>query len=399
MTRRSESRLALRPLAALLPAGLLLAGVDAAAEGEPNLLTLRPSFATTLVVDDNPEHAEDGGESSVGAWLRPRLQVEYHAPRVEVGADLGADVRRYSGYDASLSDEFGRVRGFAQVELAPGFALRVADAWEPRALRLGRPEDDGVNLVQTNRLEGRLRHWRSLPGGRELEIGVVGEHFAGQEFAEVLGGGTVDQDFEADHAGGLGYVELQTPLGRSVVAFLRAHGGYRALADAPDADHADLGGGLGVRIPFGDGSSFELGGGGGWLRFAGFEDRPRALGRAALRLELPGGFATTLGAAHLLSASLEGRRVVQTDARIEVERYFGRRTAVALAAFATRFDSASQAGVDLFGGGEARVGYQLSRATQIVARYRHWTNGGSFDADDFAQNRVTLELRFHPSVL
>jgi hypothetical protein len=387
------------PRAAWAALALAVAPLDAGAEGERDLFTLRPSLATTLVIDDNPEHVEHGSDSSVGAWVRPRFEVGYHAPRLELGADLGADLRRYSGYDSSLSDEFARVRGWAEVELAPGLGLRVADAWIPRATRLGRPEDDGSNLVQTNHLEGRLRHWRALPGERELEIGVVGEHFTGEDFSEPLGGGVVDDDFQATHAGGLGYLEIQTPLVGRTTAFLRGQGGYRALEDAPDADHAHVGGSLGLRIPIGDGSSLELAGGGGWLGFAGLEDRPRALGRVALRLDLPGGFASTLSATHRLTASLEGRKVVETDARIEVERYFGRRMAVAVALFGTRFDSGSLPSVDLFGGGEGRVRYQLTRWSQIVARYRHWTNGGDYGADDFAQNRVTLELRFQPSVL
>ncbi len=386
-------------LAALAAAGIGAAAFDAAAEGEPNLFTLRPSFSTTVVADDNPELERDGDDSSVGAWLRPRVQVDYHAPRFELGADLGVDVRRYSGYDSQLSDEFARVAGFAEAELLPGLGLRVADAWVPRALRLGRPEDDGVNLVQTNLLDASLRHWRSLAGERELEIGVQGSYFVSDDFAEPVGGGAVDGDFQPSYAGGLGYIEIQSPIAGGVTGFLRAQGGYRALEDAPDADHADLGGSLGVRIPIGDASSFEVGGGAGWLGFAGLADRPRGQIRAQLRARLPGGFVSTLAASQRWSANLEGRKFVETDARIEIERYFGRRTAVAIGLFGTRFDDASLGAVDLFGGGEARVAYQLTRATQFIVRYRHWTNAGSFRADDFAQNRATLEIRFHPSVL
>jgi hypothetical protein len=388
----------IRPLAALAAAALAGPAPDAAAEGEPDLFTLRPSLSSTFVADDNPELERSGGDATVGAWLRPRVQVDYRAPYVDLGADLGVDVRRYAGYDSSLSDEFGRVSGWADLKLVPGVGLRIANAWVPRALRLGRPDDEGENLVQTNHLEGLLRHWRSLPGERELEIGVQGSYFVSEDFAEAVGGG-VDQDFRANHVGGLGYVELQTPLGQRVKGFLRAQAGYRALQDAPDADHADVGGSLGLRVPFGDGSSFEVGGGAGWLRFTGLDDRPRALGRTALRLRLPGDFQSTLGVTHLLSANLEGRTVQETEARIEIERYFGRRTAAAVALFGTRYDDATLGDVDLFGGGEARVRYQITRATQIVVRYRHWTNAGHFGADDFAQNRTTLELRFHPSLL
>lgn len=399
MERRAVRRRWSGPLAAVVAAGLPALAFDAAAEGEPDLFTIRPSFATTIVVDDNPEFERSGGNTSVGAWLYPRVQLDYHAPIVDVGADLGVDVRRYSGYDSSLSDEFGRIRGWADLKLAPGLGLRVANAWVPRALRLGRPEDDGANLVQTNRLDGSLRHWRALPGEREIEVGVQGSYFVSDDFAEPLGGGTVDQDFQGNHVGGIGYVELQTPVAGGVRGYLRAQAGYRALADASDADHADVGGSLGLRIPLAGGSSFEIGGGAGWLGFTGLDDRPRATGVLKLRVALPAGFVATLGAEHLLSANVEGDKVVQTDARVELERYFGRRTAAAIALFGTRYDDAMLGKVDLFGGGEARIRHQLTRATQVVLRYRHWTNGGAYGADDFSQNRATLELRFSPSVL
>jgi hypothetical protein len=327
------------------------------------------------------------------------MQVDYHAPRFEVGADLGADVRRYSGYHSELADEFARVGGYAEVELLPGLGLRVADAYAPRALRLGRPEDDGINLVQANLLDGSLRHWRSLPGERELELGVEGNYFVSEDFAEPVGAGAVDGDFQPNYAGGLGYVEIQSPIAGRLRGFARAEGGYRALADASDADHTNVGGSVGLELPFGNGSSVEIGGGAGWLDFVGLRDRPRARLRARLRAELPAGFVATLGASQHWSANLEGRPFVETDARFEIERYFGQRTAVTLCAFGTRFDDASLGDVDLFGGGEARVRYQLNRSTQVIVGYRHWTNAGEFGADDFTQNRATLEIRFAPSVL
>jgi hypothetical protein len=108
---------------------------------------------------------------------------------------------------------------------------------------------------------------------------------------------------------------------------------------------------------------------------------------------------STLGIEQLLSANIEGRKVLETDARVELERFFGRRTAVAVGLFGTRYDDATVGEVDLFGGGEARLRHQLTRATQIILRYRHWTNRGDYGVDDFSQNRATLELRFSPSVL
>jgi hypothetical protein len=385
-------------VAGLAAAALLAFAFDAAAEGEPDLFTIRPTFAATAVADDNPELARKGGNTSIGAWLQPNVKLGYHAPLFDLGADIGVDVRRYSGYDSGLSDEFGRVGGWGEARLAPGVAFRVANAWAPRSLRLGRPEDDGVNLVQTNQLDASLRHWRSLPGERELEVGVESTYFVSDDFSEPLGGGAVDQDFRANYVGGTGYVEVQTPVAGEVKGYLRAQAGYRSLLDASEADYADVGGSLGLRVPFGKASRFEIGGGAGWLGFTGLSDRPRATGLMKLRLALPGGFVSTIGVEHLLSANIEGRKFQQTEARVEIERYFGKRTAAAIAGFGTRFDDASLGAADLFGGGEARVRYQMTRASQIVVRYRYWTNRGDYSADDFTQNRATLELRFSPPV-
>jgi hypothetical protein len=370
----------------------------AAAEGTPDLFSLKPSLDTTLVVDDNPKFEKGDASTAFGAWFQPRVQVGYQAPGLDLGADLGADVRQYAGYDSSLNDRFGRVSGWADYTLLPGLAVRVADAWVPRPERLGRPEDDGFNLVQTNLLDGSLRHWQSLGDGRELEIGVQGAHFTTDSSADPLDNGTVDSDFHASHTDGLGYVELRTPLVGDVHGFVRAQGGYRFMTDDSNADHADVGGSLGVTMPF-DGGSLEVGGGGGWLDFAGLPDRPRALGRAVLRLDLPAGFTSTLGATQLLSADLSGHRVVETDARIELERWFGRRTAATIALVGTRYDDASLSGVDLFGGVEVSARRQLTQSLQLVVRYRHWTNGGSYGSDDFSQNRGTIELQVHPSML
>jgi hypothetical protein len=391
-----------RDTAVRLLSGAVLAAAAvprlASAEGTPDLFSLRPSLGTTLVVDDNPKFEKSGGETAVGAWFHPRVQVDYDSPRLDLGADLGADVRRYAGYDTSLYKEFARMSGWGEYRFTPGLSLRLGDAWVPRAQRLGRPEDDTKNLVQTNLLDGTLRHWQSLPGGRELEMGVQGASFRTESYAEPLDGGTVDSEFRASYTDGLGYVELQTPIAGEVRGFVRAQGGYRFLLDDSDADHADVGGSLGVVIPF-DGGALELAGGGGWLDFAGLPDRPRALGRARLRLDLPAGFVSTFGATQLLSANLAGRKVLETDARVELERWFGRRTAASVALFGTRYDDASLAGVDLFGGVEAGVRRQLTRAIQLVVRYRHWSNGGDLGSDDFSQNRGTVELHFQPSML
>jgi len=389
------------PLRAGLLAALCLVAAPkpAACEGEPSLFSLRPSFSGTLVADDNPELAKSGEDSKLGAWLRPRLEADYRSPRVDLGADLGVDVRRYAGFDSGLSDEFARVRGFADLKLAPGLSLRLEDAWMPRATELGRPEDEGVNLVQSNRLGAGLRHWRALGGERELEMGIAGTYFVTEDFATPISSTAIDGDFHANHAGGLGYVELQSPLFASTSGFLRAQAGYRALEDDSQASHADVGGSLGARVQLGGGSTFEIGGGAGWLGFAGLSDRPRAMARTSLRLRLPAGFVATFGVTHLLTANLEGRRVDETDGRIEIERWFGRRTAVSIAGFGTRYDDRTLGASDLFGGGEARVRRQLSRSLELVLRFRHWSNGGDLEQDDFAQNRGTLELRFAPSLL
>jgi hypothetical protein len=378
-------------VAALVP-------VRAGAEGTPGDFSYTPSLSLVTVFDDNLFLTDTDEQSSFGVWVRPRLELAYRTETLDLGADLGADVRRYADYYSKLADEFWRISGHAQVGLFPGFTFRVANAFVPTGVELGLPEDQGPNMVQTNRTEAELRYWRGLPGEREIAVGLRGTRFFSDAFSEDVpgAGGSVilDDDFHADYWGGIGYLEYQEPLGRRTTAYARAQTAYRSFDDSPRSDHFDYRLLLGLRSLRFRSLEIDLAGGYGRIHFASLGQQPRIEGRAGLRYRMPGGFVWRLGVQHLSSADLLGNAALETTGSLGLEKRFANgRTAAGVNLFVTRFDTDSwSGGANLFGGSEVQVRYQLMRRTQVRVAYRHWYNRGGYELDDLLQNRLLIEL-------
>jgi hypothetical protein len=394
MRRIARSRL-LVPLAA---AALLGPSAPAGAEGRLGGLTIRPSADFATVFDDNLLLTDGDEQSSFGVWIRPRLEVAYRTETLDLGADLGADVRRYADYYSEMADEFWSLAGHAQVGVLPGLTLRVENAFVPNPVQLGLPPDQGTNMLQTNRSDAELRYWRVLPGEREVSLGVRGTRFFSDDYSEDVpgGGGTVilDDNFHADYWGGSGFLEYQEPLGRRTSAYARAQAGYRTFDDSPRSDNVDYSLLLGMRSLRFRNTEIEIAGGYGRIHFSSLGDQPRILGRASLRHRLASGWSWRIGVNHLSSADLLGNAALETTGSLGVEKRFADgRTAAGVTLFLTRFDTKSWTeGANLFGGAELLVRRQLTRRTQVRLAYRHWNNGGGYDIDDMLQNRLLLEL-------
>lgn len=396
-------RRAVRAIPVCLLAAAALLGLfarPAGAEGKPVDYSIRPSVEMATVFDDNLFLTDEDESSSFGVWVRPRLELAYRTETLDLGADLGAEVRRYADYYSALADEFWNISGHAQVGLFPGLTFRVANAYVPNPVELGLPPDQGVNLVQTNRTDAELRYWRVLPGEREISVGMRGTRFFSDGFSEDLpgSGGTVilDDDFHADHWGGTGFLEYQEPLGRRTSGYARAQAGYRSFDDSPRSDNLDYSLVLGVRSLRFRNAEIDVAGGYGRIHFSSLGDRPRIMGRANLRYRLPSGWTWWLGVNHLSSADLLGNAALETTGSIGLEKRFADgRTSAGLNLFITRFDTKSWSdGANLFGGAELQVRRQLSRRIQVRASYRHWRNQGGYELDDMLQNRLLIELAF-----
>jgi hypothetical protein len=388
-----------RPLFALAAAGLLgLSARPAGAEGRLGDLTVRPSASFTTVFDDNLFLTDDDEESSFGVWVRPRLELAYRTETLDLGADLGADVRRYADYYSRMADQFWHLAGHAQVGLLPGLTLRVENAYVPNPIETGLPPDQGTNLLQTNRSDAELRYWRVLPGEREISFGVRGTRFFADDYSEEIpgSGGTVilDDNFNANYWGGTGFLEYQEPLGRRTAAYARAQTGYRTFDDSPRSDNLDYSLLLGLRSQRFRNTEIDIAGGYGRIQFSSLGDQPRILGRASLRHRLESGWSWRIGVNHLSSADLLGNEALETTGSLGLEKRFADgRTAAGATIFITRFDTESWSdGANLFGGAELLVRRQLSRRTQVRLSYRHWRNQGGHELDDMLQNRLLLEL-------
>jgi len=386
------------PLACLAVALFGLPARPAWAEGKPGDFSIRPSAEITTVFDDNLFLTDSGKASSFGVWIRPRVELGYRTETVDLGADVGADVRRYADYYSRLADEFWNINGHAEVGLLPGLTFRVSNAFVPNPVEIGLPPDQGTNMVQTNRSDAELRYWRGLPGEREISVGMRGTRFSSDGFSEDVpgGGGTVilDDNFHADYWGGTGYLEYQEPLGTRTYGYARAQAAYRSFDDSPRSDDLDYSLLVGVRSLRFRNAEIDVAGGYGRIQFSSLGDQPRIMGRANLRYRLESGWSWQLGVNHLTSADLLGNAALETTGRIGVEKRFADgRTAAAVNLFVTRYDSKSwSGGADLFGGAEVQVRRQLSRRTQLRVSYRHWSNQGGYKLDDMQQNRLMLEL-------
>ena len=128
---------------------------------------------------------------------------------------------------------------------------------------------------------------------------------------------------------------------------------------------------------------------GRWERFA------LSGARRAVRSRRPDGWHFELGFHNEFTLDVAGNDFVDTTGRLEIEKYFGRRTAVSVTGFLSYLDSDStRPGSNLFGGGEFTVRRQLSRRFQLGFSFRHWRNAGAYELDDLRQNRGVVTLNF-----
>ena len=387
------------PLTALAVA-LALPAQQAGAEGKEGQFSFSPSLNLSTVVDDDLFLTESDKKSSVGVWVQPRLELSYRTETLDLGADLGADLRRYADYYSDLADEFWRMSGHAQVGLLPGLTFRVANAFVPAPVELGLPPDQGINMLQTNRTDSELRYWRALPGEREISFGARGTRFMSDDYTEDRpgAGGTVilDDDFHANYWGGTGYAEYREPLGTRTAAYARAETGYRTFDDSPRSDNLDYTLLVGVHSQRFRNAEIDLAGGYGQIRFDSLGTQPRIVGRGSLRYRFPQDWTFRLGVNHLSSADLLGNSALETTGSIGLEKRFEEgRTSAAVNLFLTRYDSDSLGtGANLFGGAEVKLRRQLTRRTQIGIGYRYWDNQGDYEADDMQQNRLLIDLNF-----
>ena len=375
----------------------LYAGVSWA-EGEGGIFSWHPSLRVTGVADDNVRFEDGGGSGSLGVWVAPRVELDYRAPVFSVGADLGVDYRYYGDEGAPVTDLLYRAVGWGEVGLGAGFRAGLSNAYVPQPLRLGRPEDDTANLVQSNRFDADVSWRRELAAGHELAAGVVASHFLSDDYSEPVplagGGFAVEPDFEPTYVQGLIFTELQSPVGEHTETFIRGQVAYRDYTELPLGDNTNLSTLVGVRSRQLGALDFELSGGGGALIF---EDETgwRALARLAARYRFDIGLSLWATARHLSTPDLVVEQTHQSTLEIGFEQRFGPATALDAKIFATRFlGDARGSGGNLFGAAELRLRRQLTERIQAGIHYRHWRNAGSLGLDDFHQNRVALELGF-----
>jgi len=382
---------------ALVAHALVLGFAAGAEEGAERRFTWRPSIQFRAAVNDNIALTEDE-DADVGAWIAPRIEAAWRTPDYQLGVDGSLDVHNYT--DSKEADEtFYRVHSFAEAGLLPGLSVRISDAFTPQPKVLGLPEDEPVNLLQTNRAELEMRYWRELPGRREITLAALGGRFDAERFAALVegpGGGVVlDTGFRADFWEGAGVVELQNPFGDQHAGYLRGLVRQRSFDDPAGADHLEASGLIGFRSHMERGIELDVAGGYGLLDLADAGSETMWLGRASVSIRRAGGWRYHVGFHHQLTVDVAGNDFVDTTGRLGVEKYFGKRTAVGLVGFLSQLDSDStDPSGNRFGGAELKLRRQLSRRVEASLAYRHWENAGSFELDDMRQDRAMLSLTY-----
>jgi hypothetical protein len=375
-----------------------LAAPVRAGEGEATRFTWHPSLGLASVYDDNPRYLPGSAnpDAGYGTWVQPGVELTYSTPAVELGADLGADVR-VDWSDSSLSDEFYRVRGFAELDLLPGLSMRLSEAWVPEARQLGRPPDDTMNLVQTQRADVGVRYWRELAGRSEIEVGARGSYFTSEGFLAVIpiGGGAnvIDPDFEADFWQASGYLEWQNPLTSRESGFVLGQAGRRDYRDGRRPAHTNALVQLGVRSLRFHGARLELAGGYGLLAFDAGRNQHAFVGHAKLEKSWASGWSGFASVANEFAANLAGNEVIQAVGRVGLEKHFGERTGASLTGVAGRFeDEAYGRQPSVYAGGELEIWRDLTRWTRVEVAYRHWWNDADETTNAFHQNRLMLRF-------
>jgi hypothetical protein len=378
--------------------GTLWLPAVALADGPEAGLWWSPTLRFTSVLDDNVYSTKTNTAGDVGFWIAPRVEAGYRSEAIELGADVGVDVRQYID-EGNASDELIRAVGFAEVGLAEGLSLRVSDAYVPQSVFLGLPEDDTLNLVQSNRADATLNWTRDLERGRTLNLGVVGTHFLSESFVDAVpaagGGFVIDPRFRGDYFQGLAFTEVASEIATRTRLWSRTQVSYRDFSKFRGADHTNLSMLVGVDSERWQGFELEATVGGGVLFFDSLGTGYRVLARARVLRRFDSGLSVWLSGRYLTTPDLTGGQVDESRGELGFEQRFGSATALKVRGFLTHYDrSLTGGGSNLFGGGELSLRRQLTRRLQVGVIYRYWENGGAFGADDFAQNRVGLEFGF-----
>jgi len=379
---------------AIFHAGVALAGLGAGAETEQNRFSWHPSITTSTAADDNTLLESSHSNSDIGIFITPRVELAYQGHWFDLGADLGADIRRYID-DSSPSDEFYRLTGWSELGVLPGFTMRFSNAFVPSPVDLASPGDHAANLVQTNRTIADFRYWSEVPGDGEMTISMQGTRFFSESFATEVGGRGVDDDFRSEfwEASVLG--EYQTPLVERLSGFFRTHARFRSFDDNSIDDFGDLAVVVGIRTNWFENVEIEMSAGYGLLGFYQGDRNHGFVGDLNVDYRLRNGTILRLSFQNQNVFDIIGNAFLESTGRFGVEHRFGERTAVEVAIYSSRFDNATwDSGVNYYAGVDANVRHQLTRRTQLEFAYRYWHNAGDYSPDDFSQNQLTLSFTY-----
>jgi opacity protein-like surface antigen len=375
-------------------AGVAFAVRGSGAETDENRFSWHPSIVFSTVGDDNTQLERSDSNSDLGFFITPRVELAYQGHWFDLGADLGADIFRYTK-NSSPSDEFYRLSGWAELGLLPGFTMRFANDFVPSAVDLASPENHPANLVQTNRSVVDFGYWVEVPGDGEVTLSVQGARLMSESFAANIRGNGIDGNFRSDlwEASFIG--EYQTPLVESLSGFVRTNVRFRSFDDNALGNFGDLAFVVGIRTDWLENVEFEMSAGYGLLGYYKGDRNHSFVGDLNLRYFVRDGTSLRLSFQNQNVYDIIGNAFAETAVRFGLEHHFGERTAAEIALFSTRLDNQTwNSGVNYYAGVDANIRRQLSRRTQVELAYRYWRNAGDYSSDNFSQNQLMLTFSY-----
>jgi len=376
---------------------LLVLALAPTGPAEAARFQIHPELRTSMVYDDNIFLEGQDEQAAFSTWIHPSLAAELDRGRLSAGGELGFETRFYADH-SDLNETFWNTRAFIEYRPREDLLLRVSDAYAPRSIALGRPEDETSNLLQSNTFAAEARWRRELAGRTAIELGVVGTRFDSESFpAEVDedGDGRIDEfrRFRSDYWELSAFLESQYEFAREARLFARAEARRRGYDDLDAGDFDELFGMVGVQTQLTPRLGFEGAVGYGSMDFNELSNESRFLGRLELEWELPRGFTILASGLRRLSGDATGTDFGETSARLSVEKRIGSRTRIEAGVWWSSFDSDDRdSDRNEVVAAELRIQRQLTSRISAALAYRYWENMGRFDFDDFNQNRVTFEL-------
>ncbi len=337
--------------------------------------------------DDNVFLLSEDAQGAFYTTMAPILSVAYRGPRVQADAESGATLFLY-GADPELNENFWHERLHVAYLVTPRLRIEGEELFTSVVDVIGRPDDVSTNLVQANT-------WRVGPVYRS-ELGSRSR----MEFSTNYGGTNyVQADFEdgqaADFGEGNADLYLDRELSETLTLFTRQEFTDRRFPDLPSSSFTGILSTLGARWRPGRRIAMEASGGYQEVFLHEAGSQPGSVVDLSIRYSPTLRTRITAAYSQEFTTDVEGTLYWQKRADVGLERQLSPRTLLRLTSFYSQLNVGSEGqGDNNYLGGGVKLEHRLRRKVLVDAGWNYWKNAGGTTFDDFAQNVMSLGLRY-----